>query len=86
MRPHTERLNVKKILIGLMGMIGVLILVIAAKTLTNSWKKQIQVQSVVPLELDTEAIAKHLAEAIRFRTVSHQDPAGNENVAKTTKS
>ena len=76
----------KKILIGLMGMIGVLILVIAAKTLTNSWKKQIQVQSVVPLELDTEAIAKHLAEAIRFRTVSHQDPADNENMAKTAKS
>ena len=76
----------KKILIGLIGMIGVLILVIAAKTLTNSWKKQIQVQSVVPLELDTKAIAKHLSEAIRFRTVSHQDPADNENVAKTTKS
>ena len=58
----------KKILIGLIGMISVLILVIAAKTLTYSWKKQVQVPSVVPLELDTEAIAKHLAESIPLPT------------------
>ncbi len=76
----------KKILIGFVALIGVLVLVVSMKTVTYPWKMQVNVPPIEPVRVDEDAIAMHLAEAIRFRTISHQDPAANENVAKTTKS
>ena len=68
----------KKKLIGVVAIIGVLILVLVTKTLTYPWKKQGQVDPVAPRKVDADELAVHLAEAVRFRTVSHQDPSQND--------
>ena len=62
----------------MVAIIGVLILVLVTKTLTYPWKKQGQVDPVAPRKVDADELAVHLAEAVRFRTVSHQDPSQND--------
>ena len=68
----------KKILIGFVALIGVLVLVVSMKTVTYPWKMQVQVPPIEPLELDEDVMASHLAEAVRFKTISHQDPSDND--------
>ena len=68
----------KKILIGFVALIGVLVLVVSMKTVTYPWKMQVQVPPIEPLELDADVMASHLAEAVRFKTISHQDPEDND--------
>ncbi|WP_243664937.1 hypothetical protein [Rhodothermus marinus] len=65
-----------KILIGALGLLLVLIVVL----LVRAWRVGQQVESTENLEplavsLDAEALAQRLAGALRFPTVSNQDPA-----------
>ena len=60
------------LLIGL-GLVA-LEAVILTRTLNLS-SKQLQVEAAPKASIDAEAIAERLARAVRFRTVSHQDPA-----------
>ena len=66
-----------KILKGLAAVVALLAFVVVVKTLTFS-PKQRRVAPVEPRKVDADALASHLAEAVRFRTVSHQDPADND--------
>jgi carboxypeptidase PM20D1 len=50
----------------------VLVALIRAINLTS---KQIQVEPAVAVALDSQAMAERLAQALRFQTISHQDPA-----------
>ncbi len=65
-----------KVLIGLLGLLAVLVVVL----LVRVWWVGQQVESAKSLEplavsLDAEALAQRLAGALRFPTVSNQDPA-----------
>ena len=68
----------KKILTGLAAIIAALAAVVAIKTLTYPFREQVLVAVVEPREVASDALASHLAEAVRFRTISHQDPAEND--------
>ena len=52
----------------------VVIAVLVVRTL-GFGSKQIQVRTVAPVMLDRQALATRLAQALQFRTISHQDPA-----------
>ena len=64
----------KKILILLGGTLAVLAAVVVVRTVLHTPEAQGSADPVV-IDLDEDAIAARLAEAIRFRTVSHQSPA-----------
>ena len=73
-----------KIALGLLAVVGALVAVIAIRTATyeppgagNGANAQVQLAAAPPVDL--QRAASHLAEAVRFRTISHQDP--NENDA-----
>ncbi len=68
----------KKLLIGLAAFITVLAAVVVIRTLTYPFGEQVHVIPVEPREINAEAAASHLAEALRFQTVSHQEPADND--------
>ncbi|MGI9538558.1 MAG: M20 family peptidase [Miltoncostaeaceae bacterium] len=64
--------DVKKILLALVAMLAVLVAVLLGRTLTVA----APVAPAAPSEVrtvDGDAVASRLAEAIRFRTISHQD-------------
>lgn len=69
--------NVRKILIGIAAIIALLGVVVVVKTLTFS-SKQRRVAPVEPPKVDADALASRLAKAVRFRTISHQNPADND--------
>ena len=68
----------KTILIMLGVIITLLATVVVIKTLTYPWKNQVQVEPVEPRRVDADTHASHLAEAIRFQTISHQDLADDD--------
>jgi carboxypeptidase PM20D1 len=53
--------------------LGALLLVLAWRTLTLPPAAAIDEAQAVPAELDGATVARHLGEAIRFRTVSHEE-------------
>ena len=69
----------RRVLVAIAVLLAVLALVVTANTLRFG-SRQIVVAPVAPLTLDA-AGAEHLAGAIRFRTVSHQDPAQVDRAA-----
>ncbi len=67
--------------IGVVGAVTLLAAVISVRTITYhapqaAESAQVELASPVPLDLDQ--VALHLGEAVRIRTVSHQDPAHND--------
>ncbi|MGE0621709.1 MAG: M20 family peptidase [Pseudomonadales bacterium] len=64
----------KKILILLGGTLAVLAAVVVVRTVLHTPEIQGSADPVI-IDLDEDAVAARLAEAIRFRTVSHQSPA-----------
>jgi carboxypeptidase PM20D1 len=57
-----------------------LLLVMVVKALATP-SRQIQVEPAEGVPVDAQKVAAHLARAITFRTVSHQDPAQNDRAA-----
>src|SRR5215210_774678 len=52
------------------------LVVLACVLLVNTFRftsKQVQVETISPLSVDSDALAGRLAQALRFQTVSHQD-------------
>jgi carboxypeptidase PM20D1 len=75
---------VKKILLVLLLAMGVLAAVLVAKALERSAMPRVTSASLVQATSDAlseTAIAEHLAAAIRFRTVSHEDPKDDDRTA-----
>ncbi len=67
-----------KILVTLGASLGVLIAILAIRAVT--WKPETagpRVALAAARAIDVDAAAAHLGEAVRFRTVSNQDPAAN---------
>jgi len=67
--------------IGALGAAVVVAAVITVRTATYSAPGEDAATSVVLAEsvpVDIDAAARHLAEAVRFRTISHQDPDEND--------
>ena len=70
-----------KVALGLLGIVGVLAAVIAIRTATyeapgNGADAKVQLAAAPPVDL--QRAASHLAEAVRFRTISHQDASEND--------
>jgi carboxypeptidase PM20D1 len=67
--------------IGIVGAIALLAAVICVRAVTYHAPRAAQstpVELVAPVPLDLDRAAQHLGEAVRIRTVSHQDPARND--------
>ncbi|MBP6851502.1 MAG: M20 family peptidase [Rhodoferax sp.] len=68
---------VKRLLLGLLGLLLVLVAVVAI----NTWRqgsRQIEVPALAPLDIDKDGAARRLGEAVRLRTISSRDdPALN---------
>ena len=67
--------------IGVATVIGVVAAVVAVRTLTyhpTGATDGPAVDLAPAVAVDLEGAAQHLAEAVRIRTVSHQDPSGND--------
>ena len=61
----------------------VALVVIAARTLTASAPHVAAIDPArlpAAVKVDTDRAARHLGEAVRFRTVSHQDPAADDGI------
>src|SRR6187402_1749786 len=72
---------IRRILLLLLVVVTVLVAVVAYRTATympSGGKLTTAVALAPVLRIDGAIAAQHLAEAIRFRTVSHQDPKDNE--------
>lgn len=70
-----------KIALGLVGLLVVLAAVVAVRTITYkppAGADLTQVKLAPPIAIDTAKAAEHLAQAIRFQTVSHQDKAQDQ--------
>ena len=70
---------IKRLLLGLLALLLVLILAV----LFNTWRqssRQIEVVALAPLVIDKDAAALHLYEAIRARTVSSREDADRKSV------
>ena len=70
-----------KFALGLVGVLVVLAAVVAIRTIT--YKPPVgadlaQVKLAPPITIDTARAAEHLAQAVRFQTVSHQDKADDQ--------
>ncbi len=73
--------RIRRALLLLLAMIAVLVAVVAYRTATyappaGDLSTQADLAPVVPI--DGAMAAQHLAEAVRFRTISHQDPQDND--------
>ena len=60
------------------ALVAVLAFVVGIKTLTYPWRKQLEITPAERTNLDDNVLATHLSEAVRFRTVSHEDPAESD--------
>lgn len=67
-----------KLLIVLATIITVLAVVVIIRTFTYPFQEQVLVAPVERREVDADAAASHLAEAVRFQTISHQKTADND--------
>lgn len=73
--------TLRKIGIGVLGLAAALIFVVAVRTAAYRAPASFDAAGVAlvdPVPLDTERAARRLGEAVRIRTVSHQDPTENE--------
>ncbi len=64
----------KKLSLALLGILAVLASIVLVRTASFT-SRQLQVEPVQVIAIDRDAVAKRLAEAIRFQTVSFQDLA-----------
>jgi carboxypeptidase PM20D1 len=62
----------KKTLLFVLAVLVILVVVLVVRT-GRLASRQIEVEPVAEIEVDEEAVAEHLAGALRFRTISHQD-------------
>lgn len=70
-----------KFALGLVGLLVVLAAVVAIRTITYkppAGADLTQVKLAPPIAIDTARAAEHLAQAVRFQTVSHQDKADDQ--------
>jgi carboxypeptidase PM20D1 len=70
----------RRVLIVLLCAIAALVAVVAYRTVTYSPRLAATgpaIELAPPVAIDVERAAQRLAEAIRFRTISHQDPSQN---------
>ena len=70
-----------RIAVGLLGLMVVVAGVVAVRTATFRAPAAFDPESIALADappLDTRTAARHLAEAVRFRTISHQDAAEND--------
>ena len=69
-------MTASKILWGVLAAVALLVLVVLYRTFTFGPGKAVEtpVALAAPIPIDAGAAARHLGEAIRFQTVSHQDP------------
>lgn len=70
-----------KLALGLVGLLVVLAAIVAVRTITYkapSSADLTQVKLAPPIVVDSAKAADHLAQAIRFQTVSHQDKADDQ--------
>ena len=70
-----------KIALGLVGLVLVVAAIVAVRTATfkpPAGADLSKVKLAAPVAIDTTKAAEHLAQAIRFQTISHQDKAENQ--------
>ena len=65
---------IKRIALGLLGLLLILVLVLAINTLRQG-SRQLEVAALPPLAVDTDGAAQRLGEAVRARTISRRDDA-----------
>jgi carboxypeptidase PM20D1 len=69
----------KRIAIIILGLIVGLIAFLAVRTIVYPWRRQIEAGTAARTEIDAEAVAKRLSDAVRFRTISQDEPSANDS-------
>ncbi|WP_169543246.1 M20 family peptidase [Sneathiella aquimaris] len=74
---------IKKIIIGVVGVVLILVAVIAFKTITNT-PKTIQAEQINKANIDADAVAQRLSQAVQIKTisVSHSAPVAQAEFEK----
>ena len=72
----------KKLLLSAVAIVLVLATIILARTFMHT-PENLQRVTTVAIDVDQQQIAAHLAEAIRFRTLSHEEPGQLDEAAFT---
>jgi carboxypeptidase PM20D1 len=74
---------IKKIIIGVVGIVLILVAVIAFKTITNT-PKTIQAEQINKANIDADAVAQRLSQAVQIKTisVSHNAPVAQAEFKK----
>ena len=70
-----------RVSVGVVGAVALLAAIIALRTITYRAAGDVDatpLQLAAPVPIDLDRAAQHLAEAVRIRTVSHQDPTQND--------
>ena len=70
-----------RVSVGVVGAVALLAAFIALRTITYRAAGDVDaapLELAAPVPIDLDLAAQHLAEAVRIRTVSHQDPTQNE--------
>lgn len=70
-----------KVALGLVALLLLLVAVVVVRTMTYkpaAGADLSKVKLAAPVAIDAAKAAQHLAEAVRFQTISHQDPAENQ--------
>jgi carboxypeptidase PM20D1 len=71
----------RRLALAVLGLVAAIAAVIALRTVTYGARAALDMQPVAIAEapaVDLTATEQHLAQAVRFRTISHQDPALND--------
>src|SRR5579875_3496259 len=70
----------RKVLIGVLAVVGLIVAVVLVRTLTYGPPQAAEapVALAAPVPIDVNAAAQHLGAAVRFQTVSHQDPKDDD--------
>lgn len=70
----SSRVKMKRVAFALFGVAGILVLVLASRTIALR-SRQIAAEAAVALRFERSRAVERLSRAIQFRTVSHRDPA-----------
>jgi len=69
---------VKRIAVIILGLIVGLIAFLTVRTIVYPWRRQIEAGTAARIQIDADAVARKLSEAVRFRTISQDEPSAND--------
>ena len=68
----------KRIAVIILGLIVGLIAFLTVRTIVYPWRRPIEAGTAARIQIDADAVARKLSEAVRFRTISQDEPSAND--------